>query len=139
MVWLQHSLAGTYKGEGIWREATGDTHRYHVDFRLGIEADGRTSITFVHDFFEEETPEVRMQMDMQPTAPSLLTFDIPGLETKGWATCAADFISYSLPIPGNLVQASYFFPDENSVVVSGSSEKNRKGHLIMWEERLERA
>ena len=63
------------------------------------------------------------------------------LGTGGIALARSDVISMDsedLYISRDAVEVTYFFGPEG-VRVAGSSEKNRAGHYIMWDERLARA
>ncbi|MCB1359294.1 MAG: hypothetical protein KDK53_23245 [Maritimibacter sp.] len=60
-----------------------------------------------------------------------------GLAGRGYWDDATGVLAYHIPLPGNLVEATYVFA-EGTARVAGSSEKNAAGHFIMWTETLRR-
>ena len=129
---------GDYTGTGTWRDATGAQHRYQVTLTLAPRGDG-LGLTFRHVFHEEEEqPDVALDLTLAPTAPGLLGFDLGGLAGRGYWDETTAVLAYHIPLPGNLVEATYVFAD-GSARVAGSSEKNAAGHFIMWTETLQRA
>lgn len=131
-------LLGHYEGTGTWRDTTGTHHAYGV--RLTLEARGEAlGLSFRHVFHEEAgQPDVTLDLTLMPTAPGLLAFDLGGLPGRGYWDGDTGVLAYQIPIPGNLVEATYLF-DGGTVRVAGSSEKNAAGHHIMWTETLTRA
>ncbi|MBV7378587.1 hypothetical protein [Maritimibacter dapengensis] len=129
-------MTGTWIGEGRWRDSVGESHAYHVRLTLRRHESG-VSVAFRHDFVEEaEQDAVELSLDLDETAPAILSADVLGVGgVRGYML--DDMLHYTLPIPGNAVEATYvFFGD--TCIVAGSSEKNAAGHYIMWDERLTR-
>ncbi|MGI3165058.1 hypothetical protein [Pseudooceanicola sp. 200-1SW] len=129
-------LTGRFQGQGTWRDEAGDSHRYQVEMTLEARDEG-LHLSFTHVFTEEpETEDVSFALVLRPEAPSILGFSIPGLP-PGRGYYAEDLLHYTLPLPGNAVEVSCFFT-ASGCRVAGSSERNKAGRFIMWDERLSR-
>lgn len=126
---------GQYVGEGTWRDDAGESRRYRIEMTLE-PAEGGLRQAFRHIFFEGDEPDVLQSMEFKVHAPSILSFTMGDLTGRGFYT--ADVLHYTIPVPGNAVQATHFF-DRRGVRVVGSAEKNKAGRFVMWEELLERA
>lgn len=126
---------GAYVGRGRWRDETGATHAYEIGMTLARTETG-FSLNFRHRFPEEEGQnDVKFDASFTEYAPQLLSFDLGGLACRGHI--AQGCLSYQIPLPGNLVEATFFFTPGACRVV-GSSEKNSAGHAIAWDETLVR-
>lgn len=128
---------GSYAGSGEWRDDAGGHHRYDVTLTLEARTGG-LGLTFRHVFPEEpDQPDVNFDVTLEGRAPSILAFDLGGLAGRGFWDDDTGLLHYAIPIPGNLVEATYRFHD-GGCLVAGSSEKNAAGHYIMWTETLAR-
>lgn len=129
---------GQYTGAGAWRDEAGTGHAYAVSLTLEARAGG-LGLAFRHVFHEEDNqPDVTLDLTLVPRASSILGADMGGLAVRGYWDDDTGVLGYAIPIPGNLVEATYVFDSDGTARVAGSSEKNAAGHFIMWTERLAR-
>lgn len=135
MTQLADTYLGQYSGKGRWRDGTGASHAYDVTCAIARTGQDLT-ITFTHVFHEEpDTADVHLDLTLSAVAPSILEFSLGPVSGRGYED--SDLLHYDIPLPGNLVEATYRF-DGDTCLVSGSSERNSAGHHIMWTERLTR-
>ncbi len=127
---------GQYVGDGTWRDDAGETKRYRVEMTIE-PAEGGARLAFRHIFGEEpDQPDILQSFEFTIVAPSILRFELGDMVGRGYF--ADDLLHYTIPIPGNAVEVTYFFAD-GGIRVAGSAEKNAAGRYIMWDEVLERA
>ena len=126
---------GQYTGTGRWRDSLGESHSYEVTLRLE-DREGALGVSFTHSFPEEpDQADIHFDATLAQVAPALLSFDLGGLPCRAYAE--EDVLSYQIPLPDNLVEATFFFTPDGCTV-AGSSEKNAAGNRIMWREKLTR-
>jgi len=125
---------GAYAGDGIWHDEAGESKRYRIDMRLDELADGKVQQRFKHLFFEENDDVIEQAVTFQNLANGAFTFSLGPLTGKGYSS--GDVLHYTIPVPGNSVEVTYFFGTDGRVCVVGSSQKNKFGRYIWWEENL---
>jgi len=133
---LIRRAAGRFAGQGVWRDDAGDSHRYDIEMSLAGTPGKGLELAYRHVFFEEaDTPDVDVSFVLTETAPSILTFKLPGLPVEGRGYSVSDLLHFTIPVPGNTIEVTMFFGDA-TVRVAGSSERNSAGRYIMWDETL---
>lgn len=128
---------GRYEGEGTWRDETGESQTYTVEMTLSARDGDGLTIAYRHVFAADDEPDVALSIDLRCDAPSILSFELPGLPVKGRGYHSGDFLHYTIPIPGNAVEVTLFVTADGARL-AGSSQKNSAGRYIMWEERLKK-
>lgn len=131
-------MLGSYKGKGIWRDDAGGTRRYTIDMSLSLSESGELRQSFRHLFYEEDDAVIEQDLTFTPKADSILAFDLPGTGIAGRGYYSPRLLHYTIPLPGNNVEVTYFFTPDGTATIAGSSEKNADGNYIMWEEHLSR-
>jgi hypothetical protein len=131
---LLSTRAGTYAGDGIWHDEASESKRYRIDMRIDVLPDGRIQQWFKHLFFEENDTVVEQTLVFENLANGIFTFSMGPLACRGYSS--GDALHYTIPIPGNTVDVTYFFTADGKARVVGSSQKNKFGRYIWWEEHL---
>ena len=129
------SLLGRYSGKGAWMDETGQTKPYHVEMKIEARPDRRFNKWFKHDFVEEGVV-TEQAVVIEPRDAGVLGVSVDSAPIKGRGYFTGNALHYELEIPGNRVEVSALFDENGSVVVLGSSEKNKEGRFIWWRESL---
>jgi hypothetical protein len=129
------SVLGRYEGEGAWVDETGQMKPYKIEMKIEARQDGRFNKWFKHHFVDEGVA-TEQAVVLQLRGAGVLGVSMDSAPIKGRGYFTGNALHYELEIPGNRVEVSVLFDESGSVVVLGSSEKNKEGRFIWWRESL---
>lgn len=131
------AFIGTYSGEGTWYDSSSDSKDYRVEMKIETLQDSKVRLWFKHLFYQENDSVIEQTIEFVPERNGFSSISLVGTPVTGSAYCAKDACHYSIPLPGNLVEVTYFFSESGVIRIVGSAEKNVHGHRIWWEEQVQ--
>ncbi len=128
------SLAGSYMGQGRWRDDAGGEGAYHVTHNVEVTEKG-PRVSF-HHIFDNGDPDVEAAFNLEWSVSPLLAVKA-GDAVIGSGYVAGALCHYTLQLGDKIVEST-FQPHNGGLRVYGSSSKNADGNFIAWSEVLER-
>jgi hypothetical protein len=129
------AFIGVYSGEGIWHDSASQSKPYRIQMKIEMRSNATVRLWFQHLFYEENNSVIEQAIEFTPQENGFFSMVLVGTEIHGSGYCSKDICHYTIPIPNNQIEVTYFFLP-NEVRIVGSAEKNSHGNKIWWKETV---
>ena len=126
------TFSGSYAGDGIWIDDTGESNRYEVLQLIRHEAT-RLMVSYTHNFVEEGN-STHGEFVFEFVSPTIFDSSLNGV-VVGNGYVFDTYLHFNIRIGDVFVETSYARA-ANTIQVRGSSTSNSQGRFIAWSESL---
>lgn len=133
------AFVGFYTGKGVWHDSVSQSKPYHVEMKIEALPNAQARLWFKHLFYEENNSVIEQSIEFTPENNGFFSISLPGTPLKGTGYCSKDICHYTIPIPENNIEVTYFFEPSHRIRIVGSAQKNSDGNRIWWEETVKLA